>query len=57
MCVTYKNWRDVQRKNVVNNVDMPSLRATKWLVQKQTHRTTQTHAEHQDAAYITMAKS
>ena len=23
----YSNWRDVQRKNVVNNVDMSSLRA------------------------------
>jgi len=34
------NWRDIQRKNVVNNVDMSSLRAlTKWPVQK--HRTSQ----------------
>jgi len=25
---------------------------TKWPVQKQTHRTAQKHAEHQDATYI-----
>ena len=25
---------------------------TKWPVQKQTHRTTQNHTEHQDATYI-----
>ena len=29
----------------------------KWPIQKQTHRTTQTHVEHQDAADKTMAKS
>ena len=44
------NWRDVQRKNVVNNVGMSSLRAPwqkKWPVEK--HRTTR---EHQDATDI-----
>jgi len=36
------NWRDVQRKNVVYNVDMSSLKAP-WQngpYKKQTHRTT-----------------
>jgi len=31
---------------------MSSLRAVKWLVQNQTHRTTQKHVEHQDATDI-----
>jgi len=37
------NWRDVQTKNVVNNVDMSCLRAPwqKWPVQKLTQGTTQ----------------
>jgi len=46
------NSRDVQRKNVVNNVDIQVYRHhEKWPVQKQTHRTAQKHAEHQDASY------
>ena len=44
------NWRDVQRKNVVINVDMPSLRAS-W-PKTTTNRTTQKHVEHQDATNI-----
>ena len=47
------NWRDVQRKNVANNVDMISLRAP-WqngLYEKK-NRTTQKHVEHQDATDI-----
>ena len=39
----------VQRKTVVNNVDVSSLRAS---VRKQTHRTVQKHTEHQDATDI-----
>jgi len=48
------NWKDVQRRNVVYNVDMSSLRAP-WQngpYKKPTHRTTQKHVEHQDAADI-----
>jgi len=40
------NWIDVQRKNVVNNVDLYAKfkgTMTKWPIQKQTHRTTQKH--------------
>jgi len=46
------NERDVQRKNVLNNVDLYVKfkgTVTKWPVQKLTHRTTQKHVEHQDA--------
>ena len=49
------NWRDVQRKNVVNNVDLyVKFRGTitKWPVQIITHRTTQKHVEHQDAVKL-----
>jgi len=45
------NLRDIQRKNVVNNVDISSLRAQKGL-KKPTHITTQKHVEHQDATNI-----
>ena len=47
------NWRDVQRKNVGNNVDMLSVGAPrqKWPVHEQTHRTTPKHVEHEDASY------
>ena len=38
------NWRDVQRKNVVNNVDMSSLRAP-WQIGPYTEK----HIEHHDA--------
>jgi len=44
------NWKDVQIKNVVNNVDMSSL--TKWPVQNLTHRTTQKHVQHHAATDI-----
>jgi len=48
----YINWRNVQRKNVVNNVDIKYVKLkgtmTKWPVQKPTHRTTQKHVEHYD---------
>ena len=48
------NWRDFQRKNVVYNVDMSSLRAPsqKYLVQTPTHRTTQKHVEHRYATDV-----
>ena len=46
------NWRDVQGKNVVNNLDMSLGTMTKWPVQKPTHRTTQKHVEHHDATDI-----
>jgi len=49
----YINWRDVQRKNVVNNVDMPSLRAP-WqngLFETNTQNNTK-HVEHPDATDI-----
>ena len=48
------NWRDVQTKNVVNNVDMSSLRAP-WQngpYKKLTQRTTQKHVQHHDATDI-----
>jgi len=52
------NWRDVQRKYVVNKIDMSSLSTmTKWLVHKPTHRTTQKHVEHQDATDISKKKT
>jgi len=46
----YINWRDVQRKNGVNNVDMSSFRAP-WQMActKPTHRTTQKQVDHPDA--------
>jgi len=47
-------WIDVQRKYVVSNVGMSSLKAP-WhngTYKKQTHRTAQKHAEHQDATNI-----
>jgi len=48
----YINWRNVQRKYVVNNVDIKYVKfkgtMTKWPVQKPTHRTTQKHVEHYD---------
>jgi len=50
----YINWRDVQSKNGVNNIDMSSLR-TPWQngpYKKQTQRTTQKHVENQDATDI-----
>jgi len=54
--LTNINWRDVNRKNVVNNVDtmyvMIKGTMTKWPVQKPTNRTTQTHVEHQNATGI-----
>ena len=42
------------KKNVVNNVDMSSLRAPlqKWPVQKLTYRMTQKHIQHHDATNI-----
>ena len=48
------NWKDVQRKYVVNNVDMSSLRAPKQKgpYTENTHRTIQKHVEHQDATDI-----
>jgi len=48
------NWRDVQRNNVVNNVDMSSLRAPEQndTHKKPIHMTTQKHVEHQDATAI-----
>jgi len=48
------NWRDVQRKNVVNYVDMTVFKGTmtKWPVQKQTHRPAQKHTEHRVATDI-----
>ena len=48
------NWRDVQIKNVVNNVDMSSLGAP-WQngpYKKLTQRTTQKHVQHHDATDI-----
>ena len=50
------NWKDGQRKNVVNNADVTfKTTMTKWPVNKKkhTHRTTQNHADHQDATDIT----
>jgi len=49
----YMNWRDVQRKNVVNNVDV-KFKGTisKWPVQILTHRMTQKHVQHHDATDI-----
>jgi len=53
------NWRDVQRKNVVNNVHVARYvkfkgNMTKWPVQKITHRTTQKHVDlqHHDTTDI-----
>jgi len=42
------------KTNVVNNVDMSSLRETmtQWPVQNPSHRTTQKHVEHHDATDI-----
>ena len=48
------NWRHIQRKNVVNNVDMSSFMAP-WQngphknPHRNTHITTQKHVEHQHA--------
>ena len=40
-CIGYNiNWRDVQRKNVVNNVDMSSVRAP-WQTKGQCNITEQ----------------
>jgi len=44
------NWRDVQTKNVVNNVDKGTM--TKWPVQKLTQGTTQKLLQHHDATDI-----
>ena len=48
------NWRDVQTKNVVNNVDMSCLTAQwqKWHVHKLTQGTTQKLLQHYDATDI-----
>ena len=42
------------KTNVVNNVDMSSLRETmtQWPVQNPSHKTTQKHVEHHDATDI-----
>ena len=48
------NWRDVHRKNVVNNVDTSSLRAP-WQNGPYTEKHTEQHkkhVEHQDATEI-----
>jgi len=48
------NWRDVQRKNVVNSVDRSSLRVP-WPnvpYKRQTHKTAQKRAEKQDVTLI-----
>jgi len=48
------NWRDVQRKGVVNNVDMASLRAP-WHIDPYKNQLTEhhkNHVEHQDAVDI-----
>jgi len=48
------NWRDVQTKNVANNVDMSCLRAPcqNWPVQKLAQGTTQKLLQHHDATDI-----
>jgi len=47
------NWRDVQRKNVANNVDIVKFKGTmKWPVHNQTLRTTLKYAEQQDVTDI-----
>ena len=47
--IIYIYLRDVQRRNVVKEVDMSSGTMTKWSEHRKTHRTTQNQVDPQDA--------
>ena len=49
------NWRDVQRKNVVNNVDMSSFRAP-WQIGPYTETYTDQDKVHQETTYMYIQK-
>ena len=54
VCAVNINWRDVQTKNVANNVEYVMFKGTmtKWPVQKLAQGTTQKLLQHHDATDI-----